>query len=285
MASLASAANSLSAWSRQGSRVLLLLAFAYLLFVVLVMLFQRRLIYIPTRLDPNQAKDLAHREAFEPWHNEHGEIIGWRKPANSTPTGSVLIAHGNAGCALHRGYLAAPIHDAAAVDVYVLEYPGYGARKGSPGQRPILEASDEAIELLAKRGPVYVVGESIGVGVATHLAQNHGETIGGLMLLTPYNNLVSVAQRQMPFLPVAWLLWDRFNPANDLINYKGPVGFVLAGADTVIPHDLGRKLHDGYAGPKTLQIIPEAGHNDVADQSSEWWKSVFNFWAEHGPTK
>jgi pimeloyl-ACP methyl ester carboxylesterase len=205
--------------------------------------------------------------------------------AKSTPIGSVLIAHGNAGCALHRGYLAIPIHDAAAVDVYVLEYPGYGARKGWPGQRPILDAADEAIELLAKRGPVYVVGESIGVGVATHLAQNHGETIGGLMLLAPYNNLVSVAQRQMPFLPAGWLLWDRFDPANDLLNYQGPVGFVLAGADTVIPQDLGRKLHDGYAGPKTLQVIPNAGHNDVADQSPEWWKSVVTFWLAHPPTQ
>ncbi len=204
-------------------------------------------------------------------------------PASSTSTGSVLIAHGNAGCALHRGYLATPIHAAAHVGVYVLEYPGYGAREGAPGQDQILAAADEAIELLAERGPIYVVGESIGVGIATHLAQKHDERIGGLMLLAPYNNLISVAQRQMPFLPTAWLLWDRFDPASDLLKYQGPVGFVLAGADTVIPHDLGRELHNGYAGPKTLQIIPEAGHNDVAAQSPEWWKSVFNFWLEHRP--
>jgi pimeloyl-ACP methyl ester carboxylesterase len=196
-----------------------------------------------------------------------------------------LITHGNAGCALDRGYLAGPIHDAAPVDVYVLEYPGYGAREGSPDKRSILAAADEAFGLLPNGLPKYLVSESIGAGVACHLAGTHPREVAGLMLFAPYHDLASVAQRRMPFLPAYLLLLDRFNPAEDLKHYHGPVKFVVAGADEIIPSGSGRQLFADYSGPKTLQIIPGAHHNEVAEQSPEWWKEVFSFWQQNRPVK
>jgi uncharacterized protein len=71
----------------------------------------------------------------------------------------VLITHGNAGCALDRGYLAGPIHEAAPIDVYILEYPGYGARAGSPDKSSLLAAGEEALGLLTNGLPCYLVGE------------------------------------------------------------------------------------------------------------------------------
>jgi fermentation-respiration switch protein FrsA (DUF1100 family) len=118
-------------------------------------------------------------------------------------------------------------------------------------------------------------------GTAAYLAQKHGGQIAGLMLLVPYNDLASVAQRQMPFFPVCLLLWDRFNPAEWLKDYRGPVAVVLAGADNVIPPEFGRRLHDTYAGPKSFEIVPGAGHNDVASQSPAWWRETFAFWQRH----
>ena len=101
----------------------------------------------------------------------------------------------------------------------------------------------------------------------------------------PYHNLASVAQRKMPLLPVYLLLLDRFNPAEDLRDYRGPVKIVLAGADEIIPVESGRRLFEGYPGPKILQIIPGAHHNDIAEQSPEWWKEVFSFWQQNRPAK
>jgi hypothetical protein len=94
----------------------------------------------------------------------------------------------------------------------------------------------------------------------------------------PYANLASVAQRQMPFLPAYWLLRDRFNPAQCLAAYHGPVQFVLAGADETLGPATGKALYDGYSGPKNLLVIPGAGHNEVAEQSAAWWREVFSFW-------
>jgi pimeloyl-ACP methyl ester carboxylesterase len=266
-------------------RVLLTLAIIYILFTLVVMCLQRRLIYFPRIIPPGLAEGAAAELGFVPWRNPSGQIIGWKLPASSASAGSVLVVHGNAGCALDRGYIAKPIHDAVNVDVYVLEYPGYGARDGSPGKQSFFAAGAEAFELLPDSLPKYVVSESIGAGVACHLAGTHPKEVAGLMLFAPYHDLASVAQRRMPFLPAYLLLLDRFNPAEDLKHYHGPVKFVVAGADEIIPSGSGRQLFADYSGPKTLQIIPGAHHNEIAEQSPEWWQEVFSFWQQNHPAK
>jgi hypothetical protein len=261
-------------------RVLSLLAIAYLLVVLAVLIFQRRLIYIPTKIPADVIESVAKEHGFAPWKNSSGQIIGWKIPASGTATGSVLIVHGNAGCALSRDYIAQPIYDAATVDVFVLEYPGYGARLGSPSKASLVAAAEEAFQLLPTNTPRYVVSESIGAGVACELAQQHPTEISGLALLVPYDQLASVAQKQMPFLPAYYLLRDRFNPAECLKRYRGPVKFVIAGGDEIIGAAAGRRLFESYVGPKAVQEFPRAGHNDVAGQPSAWWQEVFSFWQQ-----
>ncbi len=259
-------------------RVLQLLLIAYLLIVLTVLIFQRRLIYFPTKIPAQVIESVAAEHGFAPWKNAAGQIIGWQMPAKTNAVASVLIVHGNAGCALGRDYLAQPIHDAANVDVFVLEYPGYGARPGSPSKDSMVIAAEEAFQLLPANQPKYLVSESIGAGVACELARRHPQAISGLALLVPYDKLASVAQKQMPFLPAYFLLLDRFNPAACLQHYHGPVKFAVAGADEIIGAAAGRRLYEGYRGPKELQEFPRAGHNDVSAQPAEWWRPVFQFW-------
>lgn len=265
-------------------RVLLTPVILYCLLVLAIMFYQRRLLYFPTRLSPSAAEQIAAKEGLLPWRNKAGQIIGWHLPASTSPTGAVLIVHGNGGCAVDRSYLAKPIHTAASVDVFVLEYPGYGARDGSPSAKSLLAAADEAFDLLPSDVPKFVVGESLGSGVACHLAKTRAQQVAGLMLFAPYDNLVSVAQKKMPIVPVRLIMWDRFVPAECLKNYRGPMAIVLAGLDEVIPPEFGRRLHDGYAGPKNIQTIPGAGHNEICEQSPEWWKNVFSFWEQNKQT-
>ena len=259
-------------------QIILTILALYVLLALFVMLVQRKLIYFPSKYPSNVAAGLAQQEGFREWRNQAGELIGWHLPAQSPATGAVLIVHGNAGCAFNRGYIAKPIHAAAAVDVYVLEYPGYGCRSGAASQQSILAAAEEAFEALAGRSPIYIVSESLGAGAAAHLAGKYPDKVAGLALFAPYDKLTSVGQAQMPFLPVGLLLWDRFDPAESLRKYHGPVKTVLAQADTVVPARFGQRLHDGYGGPKAIEIIPGAEHNDIAEQSPEWWQKVFAFW-------
>ena len=260
--------------------MLQLLVIVYLLVVLAVLIFQRRLIYFPTTIPADVIQSVAAEHGFAPWKTPGGELIGWKMFAKTHAAGSVLIVHGNAGCALTRDYLAQPIHDAADVDVFVLEYPGYGARHDSPSKTSLVAAAEAGFQLLPKNLPRYVVSESIGAGVAAELAKQHPTEIAGLALFAPYQNLAAVAQKQMPFLPAYFLLFDRFNPAACLKNYHGPVKMIIAGADEVVGPESGQRLFDGYAGPKNLQVLPGAHHNDVAAQSPAWWREVFAFWRQ-----
>jgi hypothetical protein len=260
--------------------MLVTLGIAYGLLVLAVAIFQRRLIYFPRTIPPALAEQAAAELGFVPWRNPAGQIIGWKLPASSWPEASVLITHGNAGCALDREYLARPIHEAASIDVFVLEYPGYGARAGNPGKSSLLAAAEEAFESMSNGLPCYLVGESIGTGVACHLAGAHPAQVAGLVLFAPYHDLAAVAQRRMPFLPAYFLLADRFQPAKDLGHYQGPVKMVVAGSDEIIPANFGQRLFDGYSGPKELQVIPGAHHNDIAGQPPDWWKQVFSFFQQ-----
>ncbi len=255
--------------------ILATLGVGYLLLVLSGCAWQRKLLYGPSRYTLAEEKQFAAEKGFVPWPNAAGEIIGWKFPATGISTGSVLVVHGNGGAALNRDYFAVPIHEAGALDVFVLEYPGYGARAGRPSMKSWLAAGEEAFALLPQDKPIFIVSESLGAGVAAHLARLHPNDIKGMVMFVPYDSLPSLAQNKMPLLLPYFFLVDRFEPAAWLKEYRGPITFVVAEHDEIIPPKFGRRLHDSYVGPKQLQIISGASHNEAAEQSPAWWREVF----------
>jgi hypothetical protein len=196
-----------------------------------------------------------------------------------------LITYGNASCAASSARYADAIQSAAAFDVFILEYPGYADRAGSPSQSSLFRAADEAFQMLATNGPVYLVGESLGTGVAAYLAGTHPDQVAGVLLISPYNRLTSVAQYHMPVLPVGLLLVDRFPSEDYLRSYYGPVGMVVDGLDQVVPEKFGRRLYDGYAGPKQLWEFPNGGHATIMEPPEKFWKEAVEFWQTNPPPK
>jgi pimeloyl-ACP methyl ester carboxylesterase len=240
--------------------------------------FQRKLIYFPTVASSDELDQFAKSRGLERWKNSSGQNIGWKRTSpTQPPQGRVLITHGNGGCAVHRQDYAEPLRQSAAMDVFILEYPGYGDRTGAPSESALFAAAEEAFQSLPKTAPVYLVGESLGTGVAAHLAGTHPE-IAGVLLFAPYNSLVDVAQYHLKIFPASWILRDRFASAKYLKQYHGPVAVIVGGHDEVVPQKFGRRLFDGYTGPKQLWEAPQAGHNDIHAQSGEFWSEIISFW-------
>ena len=192
--------------------------------------------------------------------------------------GRVLVAYGNGSCATICAHYADVIQGIAAFDVFIVEYPGYADRPGSPSQKSLFRAADEAFQLLDTNGPVYLVGESLGTGVAANLAGTHPDQIAGVVLLAPYNRLADAAQYHYPILPVHLLLMDRFPSEDYLRNYHGPVAVLVAGQDQVVPEKFGRRLYEGYAGPKRLWEFPLGDHGTVMFRPPNVWKQIIAFW-------
>jgi pimeloyl-ACP methyl ester carboxylesterase len=264
---------------RRLGRLLLFCVGLYLLICLAYAGFQRRLIYLPPLYRPEQVDQLAQSAKLERWSEPAGQAVGMKRLSPRQPAeGRVLILYGNGSCATACAHYADVIQQVAAFDVFILEYPGYADRPGSPSQKNLLRAADEAFSLLATNGPIYLAGESLGSAVAAYLAGTHPRQVAGVVLLGAYNRLADVARYHYPLLPTRLILVDRF-PAEDYLRvYHGPVAVLVAGQDQVVPEKFGRRLYDRYAGPKRLWEFPEANHGTVMEQPPDVWTQIVDFW-------
>jgi pimeloyl-ACP methyl ester carboxylesterase len=222
---------------------------------------------------------MAQSANLERWTNAAGEPIGFKRLSPHQPAqGSILIAYGNGSTATGSSHYADDIQKIASLDVFILEYPGYEDRPGSPTQNNLFQAATAAFRALPTNGPVYLVGESLGSGVAAYLAGDHPDKVAGILLLSPFNRLAAVAQNHYPLLPVGLLLRDRFPSDQYLRHYHGKVGIVVDGKDTVVPEKFGRRLYNSYDGPKELWEYPEGGHCQIMEPQVDFWKEVVGFW-------
>jgi uncharacterized protein len=265
---------------RRLGKLLLLSGLAlYLIVCVLMAVYQRSFIYYPSVFTAAQVDQMAQSAKLERWTNSVGQSIGFKRFSSKQPAdGVVLVTYGNGSTAIGSADYADLIQNIVAFDVFILEYPGYEDRPGSPSQTSLFNAASEAFRMLSTNKPIYLVGESLGTGVASYLAGTYPDRIAGLVLLSPFNRLTSVAQNHYPILPVWLLLMDRFPSEDYLCNYHGPVGVVVDGCDNVVPEKFGLRLYNGYAGPKQLWEFPRGGHTAIAEPPEKFWKEVVNFW-------
>lgn len=255
--------------------------------VLMITLFaglQRRLIYFPSTAEPAALEEMAQSEGFKPLAGATGETIAWiHSPRDGgAPDAVFIIFHGNAGFGLHRSYYRDALRELSGDRwaCVVLEYPGYGARSGSPSKDSLEAAAAEVLDVILALhpAPVYLIGESLGGGVATSLAASHPEAVRGLLLVTPFTSLAEVGQYHYPLLPVRLLLRDNFDNTRNLKQYRGPVGIILAEGDRVIPASIGKKLYDSYEGPRRLWTQPGAGHNTLdLNPGNPMWSEIGEF--------
>jgi len=227
---------------------------------------------------------MAQAAGLERWTNSAGEFIGLKRPSPKQPAeGAVMIMYGNGGTAVGSGHYANEIQSVAAFDVFILEYPGYEDRPGSPSQRSLFKAADEAFHMLPANQPIDLVGESLGSGVASYLAGTYPDKISGVIFISPFSSLTDVAQSHFPMLPVRLLLTDRFPSEKYLGNYRGKLGAAVDGKDTVVPKKFGLRLYDGYVGPKKLWEFPDGEHCQITESPAKFWKEVVEFWQSDSP--
>lgn len=225
---------------------------------------------------------MARSANLERWKNPTGQFIGFKRPSPKQPAeGTILVTHGNSGTAIDCAHYADDIQKIAAFDVFILEYPGYGDRPGSPSQKNLFQAATEGFQLLPTNKPIYLVGESLGSGVASYLAGTFSNKISGVILISPFDQLAGVAQYHYPYLPVRLLLADPFPSADFLRHYHGKIAFTVDGKDAVVPEKFGLRLFSDYNGPKKLWKFPDGGHCQITEPQTNFWKEAVGFWQNH----
>jgi hypothetical protein len=262
--------------------LLVALLVAYMGLCTLIACIQRSLLYYPQVFSAAQVDQMAQSAGLERWTNPSGANIGLKRPSPRQPaTGSVLIMYGNGSTATQSAHYADAIQSGASFDAYILEYPGYEDRPGKPSEKSISAAACEALQMIPTNQPVYLVGESLGTGVASYLAGTFPNRIAGILLISPFNKITSVAQYHYPILPVSLLMVDRYPSEDYLRNYHGNLGITVDGQDTTVPEKFGRRLYDGYNGPKKLWEFPDGQHCEITGSVPDFLKEAVEFLQTH----
>jgi fermentation-respiration switch protein FrsA (DUF1100 family) len=108
---------------------------------------------------------------------------------------------------------------------------------------------------------VAYLGESIGCSVAVALAERVPPD--ALVLQSGADSIARVAQGHYPWLPVRWLLRDRWDSLPRVATLRAPLLSLHGDRDTIVPLERGRALYDAYPGEKEWFEVAGAGHNDL----------------------
>ena len=147
--------------------------------------------------------------------------------------------------------------------LYLLHYRGYGGSTGAPTQDALFRDARALLTRVQVEHPETVlIGRSLGTGVAVHLASE--VPVAGLLLVTPFDSLADPAAAQYPFLPVRWLLRDRYDSGSYAPGIRCPTTILIAEADEVIPRSSTERLAGRFGkGVATTVLISAAGHNSI----------------------
>ena len=247
---------------------------------------QERLLYYPERHVPSDSELGRIGMSFWPAGREQYRGFIGTPPAGKAK-GTVIVLHGNAATAAERLYYLEPLRR-LGYRVVLAEYPGYGAREGKLSEASFVRDARETIRLTAEMygQPLYVLGESLGGAVAASAVREAGVNLNGLILVTPWDTLESVAKEKLPLLPVRLLMTDRYDTVANLRSFKGPVAVVAAERDDIIPLHHAQELYRALNVPKRFWTISGAGHNDWPDFMSDGsWKEIMKFLSERLPDK
>jgi hypothetical protein len=253
--------------------------------VVIVMLLlggcdlQHRMLYYPSSSIPSEQSIAGAGLSF--WPASGGDYRGF-SGGNSTGhvRGTFIVFHGNGGTAADR-YFYAEALGSLGYRVILAEYPRYGGRMGELGESAIVEDAGETLRLAFDSfgGPMYLLGESLGCGIVSAVVRITPVPVEGLVLITPWDTLRSVAKERLPLLPVGLFLKDTYDNIGNLASFRGRIAIVGAGRDEFIPLRHARNLYRSLALPAVkMWLIAEAGHNDwPALVGPLWWEEVLSF--------
>lgn len=249
------------------------LAGIFALIVIVGRLLHRYFIYIPdrTRVDPKDAglqgvEEVVFKAA------DGTKLIAWYLPARAgRPT--LLYFTGNSGNAANRASKIKAIAN-DGYGVFLLNYRRYGGSEGRPSEPRLTADAVSAYDTLRGLGvaphDIVAYGESLGTAVATRLSlQRHVE---GLVLEAPFTSIVDVGKLMWKYFPLDLIMADQYRTIERIGAVTVPVFVIHGGRDAIIPLDQARHVFHEAAEPKSMVVVPQAGHNDLFERGA--WEKV-----------
>lgn len=245
----------------------------YLLLCLALRLWQNHLIFLPSaRLEATPAQvGLSFEDVSIPvltWQGKLAQLHGWWLP-HRTSSDVLLYFHGNASnIGSNLGY-AKTLHE-AGFSLLMIDYRGYGKSKGAfPTESEVYRDAQAAWQYLVKTKGIapeniFLYGHSLGAAIAIDLAVRQPQ-VAGVIVDSAFTSMADMARYQPLYslFPIDLLLTQRFDSLAKLSLLKSPLLVIHGTEDRVVPTGLGQLLYEAATVPKSLFLIPHAGHTNT----------------------
>jgi len=201
-----------------------------------------------------------------------GVLTDWWAPPRSAGLPTVVFFHGkgsNRSDFLKQG----DAFRARGWGVVLASYRGFSGNPGHPTEAGFMDDARATLAAIKPQvGPIIVWGHSLGSGVAARMA-SEGRA-AGLVLEAPYTSITDLAAERYPYVPVRWLLLDRFETEALLGKIKVPVLIFHSHDDPTIPFAMGRELADRLGRRATFVAMDGVSHyphhQDLSPKVALW---------------
>jgi pimeloyl-ACP methyl ester carboxylesterase len=238
-----------------GAAIFLVFAVCYIASAILLSAYQERIVYQPDTQDFDSCELFAEAEKMQ--------YEGTRMYVKKQSTSVVVFYHGNGGSACGRASVVRTMGE-TGLSYVAPEYAGYSNDPRRPSHKLIKQDVEHVVAYLENEGfeHVYILGESIGTGVAAYHVSLHQPD--RVLLISPFDSLGGVAKQSFWFYPTSLLVDNAFDNEALLHGYSGPITIMHGGKDVAVRPELGRKLFESLeTTDKRYALIPDAGHNDM----------------------
>jgi len=203
-----------------------------------------------------------------PVGNRGDELDGWWIPATQNDAPTVVYFHGNYRNIGNNLEHSQRFHQ-LGYNVLLADYRGYGkSTGGEPSEAKVYEDAEAVWQyLLHSRGikpaQAVIYGHSLGGAIAINLAVHHPEA-AGLITESTFTSMRAMGEKNYGFLPIGWLLNQRFESLQKVPELKIPVLFIHGSWDQKVPVDMAKQLYAAAPGAKKLLLIEGGEHNNSA---------------------
>ena len=151
--------------------------------------------------------------------------------------------------------------------LYFVNYRGYGGSNGEPSEEGLYSDALFIYDQIKQHHKnINIIGRSLGSGVATYLASKR--QIERLVLVTPFDSILSVAQEKFPIYPMSILLKDKYDSISRVPNITAQKTLIIRGGeDKIIPPLHTQRLSDAFK-PLSIETryFHNRGHNDIGTE-------------------
>ena len=259
------------------------IAGGYVLVLLLLYLFQAKMIYHPTKkqwTDPSKA-GLAFEDVYFESSDEL-QLHGWFVPASSNnPT--VLYCHGNAGNISGRLETIRLLHD-LGLNVFIFDYRGYGQSEGRPSEQGTYDDALAAWNYLQldqglKAENIIIMGRSLGGSIASWLGARRSPA--ALVVESTFTSAADLGAGLYPWLPVRQLIKYEYRTKDHIENVKAPIFMAHSREDQVVPFQHGESLFKLAPEPKSFIELKGSHGTGFLDSGYQYREALQEFLERH----